>query len=212
MTSNLLQPIAEFIQRDDNEQPVLNEQSLPILLSKPDTKTTADIERLIALGKPQHVIERFAELVNLGEQWDFAFNYVEYLKQLAQVEAFNADLPVIGQDENGVDILAEPIALPVAPEKPAVKTVEEVLAPYARTLFKMQRAEKVSNITVEVDGMVFDGDETSQARMARAIVLMTRSDEKTLWVLADNTQVEVTKVQLKQACMLAAKRQTELWV
>ena len=196
----------------DNDQLVLNDQNLPVLLRKPDTKTTADIERLIALGKPQHVIERFAELVSLGEQWDFAFSYIEYLKHRAEAEAYNADLPKVGEDENGGDVLAEPVALPVAPEKPKVKTVEEVLAPYARTLFKKQRADKVANITVEVDGMVFDGDETSQARMARAIVLMARSDEKTLWVLADNTQVEVTKAQLKQACILAAKRQTELWV
>lgn len=208
MTSKLYEPIAEFIQYE-NDKPALN-AGLPVLAPMPVVKTAADIERLIALGKPQAVIEQFAELVSLGEQWQFAHEYVEYLSQLAKVEAHNADLPAIGKDDNGDDVLAEPMALPVAPEKPSVKSVEEVLAPYARTLFKKLRAEKVANITVGVDGMVFDGDETSQQRMARSILVMNDTEQIT-WILSDNTPASVTKAQLELALRKAGEAQTQLW-
>ena len=38
---------------------------------RPETKTRADLERVIALGKSKQVIEKFAELVALGEYWDW---------------------------------------------------------------------------------------------------------------------------------------------
>ena len=80
---------------------------------------------------------------------------------------------------------------------------------------KDERAEAVSRITVEVDGMVFDGDETAQDRMARAITMFNANnlpaDTVTPWVLADNTVAEVTVAQLSQALLLAGKEQTALW-
>ena len=80
---------------------------------------------------------------------------------------------------------------------------------------KTDRAGEVSRITVEVDGMTFDGDETSQDRMTRAITMFTSSglpeDTTTSWVLADNTVAQVTIGQLTQALLLAGKKQTELW-
>ena len=75
---------------------------------------------------------------------------------------------------------------------------------------KNERAEAVENITVEVDGMIFDGDETSQARMGLAV--MTMSDEETnVWVLHDNTIAQVSKAQLLEACRLARIEQSALW-
>ncbi|MBD1584693.1 DUF4376 domain-containing protein [Pseudoalteromonas sp. S16_S37] len=79
-----------------------------------------------------------------------------------------------------------------------------------RERFKAQRAANVAAITVSVDGLEFDGDELSQQRMARAILLMSEQDTQ-LWVLANNEVVEVSKAQLTQACSLAAQKQTELW-
>ena len=80
---------------------------------------------------------------------------------------------------------------------------------------KALRAEAVSKITVEVDGMVFDGDETAQDRMARAITMFQANnlpaDYQTDWVLADNTIAKVTVTQLSQALLLAGKEQTALW-
>lgn len=77
---------------------------------------------------------------------------------------------------------------------------------------KRERAAKVAAITVEVDGMVFDGDESAQSRMARAITAAeTAGLESTVWVLADNTVATVTKAQLQQALAKAMIAMSELW-
>ena len=80
---------------------------------------------------------------------------------------------------------------------------------------KAERAEAVSKITVTVDGMTFDGDETSQERMSRTITAAVATGEDmtatTTWVLADNTIAQPTIQQLAQALRLAGERQTELW-
>ena len=77
---------------------------------------------------------------------------------------------------------------------------------------KRLRAAKVAAITVEVDGMVFDGDEMAQSRMARAVTAAeTAGLDKTVWVLADNTVAEVTRAQLQQALSKAMLAMAEVW-
>lgn len=81
---------------------------------------------------------------------------------------------------------------------------------------KAERADAVSKITVEVDGMVFDGDEEAQTRMGRtvaaAVALGVDLDTyKQTWVLADNTVAEPTIKQLVRALKLAGEAQTALW-
>jgi hypothetical protein len=76
---------------------------------------------------------------------------------------------------------------------------------------KAERAEAVSKITVTVDGMIFDGDEKAQERMARAVLMAESPDETTEWVLHDNTVAIVSADQLRRACKLAGKAQTALW-
>lgn len=80
-----------------------------------------------------------------------------------------------------------------------------------RAIWKADRQSKVDAITVRVDDMVFDGDEVSQGRMARALLVL-QEGETTLWVLANNTPTQVTRAQLQEALRLAGIRQTELWV
>ena len=53
--------------------------------------------------------------------------------------------------------------------------------------------------------------EAAQERMSRAVVLADSMDETTEWVLHDNTVAIVTADQLRRACKLAGKAQTELW-
>ena len=81
----------------------------------------------------------------------------------------------------------------------------------AREQFKQSRAEAVSQIVVEVDGILFDGDEVAQTRMARAALVMNDT-ETTTWVQANNIPTEVTKAQLTEAIRLAGAEQTRLWV
>lgn len=98
-------------------------------------------------------------------------------------------------------------------EAPA-KTDEELVAEELAQA-KAERADAVSRITVTVDGMVFDGDETSQERMSRTITAAVATGEDmsatTTWVLADNTVAQVSIKQLAQALRLAGEKQTELW-
>ena len=98
----------------------------------------------------------------------------------------------------------------VTEEHPYVPTAEE-LAAAELAKAKAERAAAVAAITVEVDGMVFDGDEAAQERMSRAVVLADSMDETTEWVLHDNTVAIVTADQLRRACKLAGKAQTALW-
>lgn len=96
-------------------------------------------------------------------------------------------------------------------EKNPDPTPEE-LAARALEQAKTDRATNVSKIVVEVDGMQFDGDEASQARMSRALqVAEITGESSTEWVLYNNTIATVTKEQLAQALSKALKQQGELW-
>lgn len=87
---------------------------------------------------------------------------------------------------------------------------DEMLS-HQRSQRKEQRKQNINNITVTtLSGNTFDGDETSQTRMTRAILMM--DDIETIaWTLANNTVTNVTKAELREALRLAGQRQTELW-
>lgn len=79
---------------------------------------------------------------------------------------------------------------------------------------KTNRDEAVARIQVTTaSGKVFDGDETSQTRMARAVIAMQAAgQDQTLWVLADNVPATVSLDELAEALALAGAEQTRLWV
>lgn len=102
-------------------------------------------------------------------------------------------------------------------ERERVDAPPVVVPPTAEQLreqAKRARAAAVAAITVTTaDGKTFDGDETSQDRMARAIVAMQLAGAaSTLWILADNTPAQVTVAQLGEALALAGAAQTAIWV
>lgn len=85
--------------------------------------------------------------------------------------------------------------------------------PTERDAAKLLRQIAVDAITVTVNGKVFDGDETSQTRMARAIIGMQATGTSTLaWVLNDNTVTEATVAELTEAMVLAGQAQSDVWV
>lgn len=92
---------------------------------------------------------------------------------------------------------------------------EAELAEQALKQAKTERAAAVAALTVEVDGMVFDGDEKAQERMARTVTAATSTgasmDDTTVWVLHDNTVATVTIRQLATALRMAGEAQTALW-
>ena len=132
----------------------------------------------------------------------------EFLRQCAEWcnETQKAKIEIIGD-------FFEVVALPEPPEP----THEEKQA-QALAMAKSERAEEVSKITVEVDGLIFDGDEDSQTRMARTITasqaLGLPEDSTISWAMADtnaNKVEQVTIAQLSKALYLAGCKQSELW-
>ena len=83
-----------------------------------------------------------------------------------------------------------------------------------RESFKAARATAVDNIKVTTAaGNTFDGDETSQARMSRTIlVLSTGAAASVPWVLSNNTVIQATAAELTEALTLAGVEQARLWV
>ena len=97
------------------------------------------------------------------------------------------------------------VAVPV-PTGPTPEQLREA-AKAARTL-------AVENIKVTTAaGHTFDGDETSQARMSRAILVLSTGAAATVpWVLADNTVLQASAAELTEALALAGAEQARLWV
>jgi hypothetical protein len=82
-----------------------------------------------------------------------------------------------------------------------------------REQLKAQRQATVDAITVTVNGKVFDGDETSQERMARALRVADDTGQTSCtWVLHDNTAATVTRADLAQALALSMQAMGAVWV
>ena len=99
-------------------------------------------------------------------------------------------------------------------DRPPMTTEEQAQADLNSA--KATRATKVNALTVTVDGMVFDADETSQNRMSRVVagaqaLGVDLNTTTQIWVLADNTVATPTVAQLAQALKLAGEAQTALW-
>ena len=92
-----------------------------------------------------------------------------------------------------------------------VKTTEAVSS-VALAKWKQDREDAVKDIKVTTtSGNTFDGDEESQTRMSRALASMD-DGETTTWVLADNSILDATKAELREALRLSGQAQTALWV
>lgn len=92
-----------------------------------------------------------------------------------------------------------------APHQP---TAGEILAGK-----KEVRRQAVEAITVTTgSGKTFNGDETSQNRMTRAILTAgILSMTETTWVLANNVPTTVTLAELQEALALAMQAQGAVW-
>lgn len=86
--------------------------------------------------------------------------------------------------------------------------------PDSRELAKAARAAAVAAITVTTTaGNTFDGDETSQGRMVRAIVALQATGAPSVnWVLADNSVIQASAAELSEALALAGAAQASVWV
>jgi hypothetical protein len=98
--------------------------------------------------------------------------------------------------------------------EPMTEEEREQAAAKRRLELKAQREAAVAAIKVTTAaGNTFDGDETSQTRMARAILRMQAAGAPSVtWVLADNTVIQATAAELTEALALAAAAQAAIWV
>ena len=173
--------------------------------------------RVISLGQPVNVINAFAQEFIDSEQWEWANKYYDYLAELNEVEQYNANLPDPIPTEDGALIEVEPKALPTEPERPAVRTVDEVLEPYKVTIFKLQRQSQIDNAVVEIStGKTFDADEQSITRMANALIKhwQLADDDIIPWSTADvatGVMVECTKAEIVEAHSLATDFFATAW-
>lgn len=143
----------------------------------------------------------------------WTYNGVEYQSEwVVRQEIFKKDRVCFGEapSDGAVEFWAQYGVVYV--EKPKPEPTPEELAAKELEEAKRIRAAKVAAITVEVDGLVFDGDEPAQSRMARAITAAeTAGLTETVWVLADNTVAKVTKEQLQRALSKAMLAMAKVW-
>lgn len=77
--------------------------------------------------------------------------------------------------------------------------------------FKLARQAKIDSLQITVDGRVYDANEISRSRMVDALSVMT-STSKQVWVLADNSLFEHTKVELTAVKNAIIKEQSRIWI
>jgi hypothetical protein len=84
----------------------------------------------------------------------------------------------------------------------------------ARAAAKAERQVAVDAIKVTTAvGNTFDGDETSQGRMARAIIALQATGAPSItWVLANNSVIQASVAELTEALALAGAAQAAIWV
>lgn len=209
-----------FYELDDEGSPVLDEHKQPVIRHRPESKALADVllvTRLHAANPAMHhVIDKFIELYAVAMQWDWFEQYQSWLARKTDAELNAPALPIDSQDQQAIEqpLFAEPE--PLRPELLPMSLYREVLLidglSIDEYLFRTQRAAAVNSITVEVDGLVFDGDEQSQRRMLAAIHASEDAGiTSTIWRLADNTETAVTVDQIRQAHSLAIIEQGKLW-
>ena len=95
-----------------------------------------------------------------------------------------------------------------------IEANQAAAATAAREQAKAERQATVDAIKVTTAaGHTFDGDETSQTRMARAILALQATGTPSVsWVLADNTVIQATAAELIEALALAGAAQAAVWV
>ena len=76
--------------------------------------------------------------------------------------------------------------------------------------WKTERQNKVDNLEVEHNGVIYQGDEVSQTRLARAIAVMDDT-ETTEWVAKDNSIQTLNKADLNAILKEAGIKQTLIW-
>lgn len=97
-------------------------------------KSVADLERVIALSKPDAVIEKYAVMVEAAMQWAWVHEYIHYLNDLHDWQKASVNFVPVEtylDEEQGIKELSKfDLPEPVKPIRPTPREVFHVLAPY----------------------------------------------------------------------------------
>lgn len=162
-----------------------------------------------------NVYNKFAELAIQTIQWDWFIDHQKWFNDgpIAPLEPELEEYPeseVNPWDSYQVSLDEWNNSEPPRPTQP---TPEQYLinTGLLTVAWTESRDSQIAELVVEVDGMLFDADERSQDRMARAVAV-GEAGVTTKWKLADNTIVEVTWGQLKEALIKGGEATTEIWM
>lgn len=142
--------------------------------------------------------------VNEKEKWveKESFNGREQVEVWTEIEEFLEVAKVKSNQPNSYSVWNE-----------VTKTwIEDInlKKEYKYNQWKAERQLKVDNIEVELNGVIYQGDETSQTRIARAVSVMEDTDT-VMWVAKDNSVNELSKADLKYILKEAGTKQTLIW-
>ena len=120
---------------------------------RPETKSTADLERVVSLAKPLSVVDKFIALYVLGLQWDWFELYQSYLTELDEVNAHNENPPLLSTDEEGVETYAEQKELPIEPIRPDILTIDSFkeLNPDLFNSFMKEQGAEINGVIVSLN-------------------------------------------------------------
>ena len=96
-------------------------------------------------------------------------------------------------------------------ENGVVVKTERIDESYLKQISKANRTILVESIEVKYNGISYQGDETSQDRMSRAINGLPDDIATILWKAKDNSSHELTRLDLKEILFLAGQEQTRIW-
>lgn len=87
----------------------------------------------------------------------------------------------------------------------------------ATLIWKQQRQIKVDNIIVTYNDIEYQGDETSQTRISRAIIglnalnMQNGTDNRVPWTALDNSEHLLNVTDLSTILLFAGQEQSRLW-
>lgn len=133
-----------------------------LILNNAETKTQADLDRVIGLGKSQRVIDLFEVMVDRGNNWAYCLDYIYYLNDLDTWEKWEAQ-DIVDPDGNITGTTEKP-AKPLEP----IRVVRQAI-PYS-----VLRKQAYPDITDFADAFVKAqaGDNTTmQEYVARCLAV-----------------------------------------
>jgi hypothetical protein len=208
---------------------VLTEKDTEVVTQIPfsECKTLDDIEMVAtkhATNPDKHwVIFKFLEMYWENCRKQYLEDYLAWLENEAYLTSLIDSFEPVKDEEDNVIVSLEDYTKTInsqrvsEPTKPIKedelgkvrvegKTIGEYISLSTRYI-------SVDNITIEVDGLVFDGNEESQRRMSSAISAMEDLGQDSIaWKLHDNSIQNISLAQLKEAHNKAILKQSSLWV